>query len=89
MFQKAEKMSRWSNNPDLRSISQKRKLCWHNWQQSYYSLVQQASNIPPFPVYFFTVLPSFSDHMWMHLSSDALAKYSLFGLNATEYTGSL
>jgi hypothetical protein len=53
------------------------------------SLFQQTSKIPPLPVYVFTIFPSFTDHMCMHLSIDPLAKYSPLGLNATEYTGSL
>lgn len=53
------------------------------------SLFQQTSKIPPLPVYVLTILPLFSDHMCIDLSRDPLAKYSPFGLNATEYTGSL
>jgi len=40
-------------------------------------------------VYVLTILPSFKDQMCMDLSRDPLTKYSPFGLNATEYTGSL
>lgn len=53
------------------------------------SLFQQTSKMPPLPTYVFTTFASFTDHMCMHLSNDPLAKYSPFGLNATEYTGSL
>ena len=53
------------------------------------SLFQHTSKIPPPPVYVFTIFPSFIDHMWTHWSSDPLARYSAFGLNATEYTGCL
>lgn len=53
------------------------------------SLFQQTSNIPPLPVYVFTIFPSFKDQTCMDLSRDPLARYSPFGLNATEYTGSL
>jgi len=53
------------------------------------SLFQLTSNIPPFPVYVFTILPSFTDHICTYLSIEPLARYSPLGLNATEYTGSL
>lgn len=48
------------------------------------SLFQQTSKIPPFPLYVFMILASFTDHIFKHLSNDPVAKYSLFGLNATE-----
>lgn len=53
------------------------------------SLFQQTSNIPPVPLYVFTTFPSLVDHMCKLWSKDPLAKYSPFGLNATEYTGCL
>eukprot|EP00474_Spongospora_subterranea_P004151 CRZ04609.1 hypothetical protein [Spongospora subterranea] len=48
------------------------------------SLFQHTSKIPPFPLYVFMIFASFTDHIFKHLSNDPVAKYSLFGLNATE-----
>lgn len=53
------------------------------------SLFQHTSNMPPLPANVLMILPSFNDQMCIDLSRDPLAKYSPFGLKATEYTGSL
>jgi len=53
------------------------------------ALFQHTSKMPPLPRYVLTRLPSLTDQICRQRSKEPLAKYSPFGLNETEYTGSV